>query len=259
MFRRCCLECPVNVQNHSRLRYRLLPAMCKPRRRELRAGRGGRRGSVASRAGCPGGRRRASRDRLRRGVGPLGAAGGSAGRTRDRPRRRGHDADRQPARMGLRDGRVLAPRRGGAAVHRAAAPVRPARAHGAGRIRARSWPTSATSPRSSEAGFDGEILVLPDDRLLDGCEPAPAAQLGPEDPALIVFTSGTSGEPKPIRHGAALPRGSARAGRALVRRPRRRPVLVHRCQRLVAVGPQCLRGRVAARRRRAAARRPLRP
>jgi acetyl-CoA synthetase len=53
-----------------------------------------------------------------------------------------------------------------------------------------------------QTGFDGEILVLPDDRLLDGCEPAPAAQLGPGDPALIVFTSGTSGEPKPIRHGA---------------------------------------------------------
>jgi acetyl-CoA synthetase len=53
----------------------------------------------------------------------------------------------------------------------------------------------------SEAGFDGPVLIVPDEKLFAG-EPAPAAELGPEDPALIVFTSGTSGEPKPIRHGA---------------------------------------------------------
>jgi acyl-coenzyme A synthetase/AMP-(fatty) acid ligase len=51
-----------------------------------------------------------------------------------------------------------------------------------------------------EAGFDGALLRVPDPALLDGA-PAPAADLVPEDPALIVFTSGTSGEPKPIRHG----------------------------------------------------------
>src|SRR4051812_10155325 len=51
-----------------------------------------------------------------------------------------------------------------------------------------------------EAGFNGELLRVPDERLYDG-DPAPAAALGPEDPALIVFTSGTSGEAKPIRHG----------------------------------------------------------
>jgi acetyl-CoA synthetase len=51
-------------------------------------------------------------------------------------------------------------------------------------------------------GFDGHLLVLPDERLLEESEPAPAAELEPEDPALIVFTSGTAGEPKPIRHGA---------------------------------------------------------
>ncbi|MGH2797890.1 MAG: acyl-CoA synthetase [Thermoleophilaceae bacterium] len=55
---------------------------------------------------------------------------------------------------------------------------------------------------AADAGFDGPLLVVPDDRLLDEAEPAPAAELGPEDPALIVFTSGTAGEPKPIRHGA---------------------------------------------------------
>jgi acyl-coenzyme A synthetase/AMP-(fatty) acid ligase len=35
----------------------------------------------------------------------------------------------------------------------------------------------------------------------EGEAPAPA-ELEPDDPALIVFTSGTSGKPKPIRHGA---------------------------------------------------------
>jgi acetyl-CoA synthetase len=51
-----------------------------------------------------------------------------------------------------------------------------------------------------EAGFDGLLLRVPDEALLRG-EPAPAADLAPEDPALIVFTSGTAGEAKPIRHG----------------------------------------------------------
>jgi acyl-coenzyme A synthetase/AMP-(fatty) acid ligase len=52
-----------------------------------------------------------------------------------------------------------------------------------------------------EAGFDGAVLVVPDERLFEA-QPAPVAELEPEDPALIVFTSGTAGEPKPIRHGA---------------------------------------------------------
>jgi acyl-coenzyme A synthetase/AMP-(fatty) acid ligase len=52
------------------------------------------------------------------------------------------------------------------------------------------------------AGFGGEVLLVPDGRLLDAAEPASPAELTAEEPALIVFTSGTSGEPKPIRHGA---------------------------------------------------------
>jgi acyl-coenzyme A synthetase/AMP-(fatty) acid ligase len=49
-------------------------------------------------------------------------------------------------------------------------------------------------------GFDGPVLVIPDESLFDA-DPAPAADLSPEDPALITFTSGTAGEPKAIRHG----------------------------------------------------------
>ncbi len=50
------------------------------------------------------------------------------------------------------------------------------------------------------AGFDGPLLLAPDGGLFES-PPLPAADLDPRDPALIVFTSGTSGKPKPIRHG----------------------------------------------------------
>jgi acyl-coenzyme A synthetase/AMP-(fatty) acid ligase len=53
-----------------------------------------------------------------------------------------------------------------------------------------------------DAGFDGALLGIPDERLFEEATARPTAKLSPEDPALIVFTSGTSGEPKPIRHGA---------------------------------------------------------
>jgi acetyl-CoA synthetase len=50
------------------------------------------------------------------------------------------------------------------------------------------------------AGFDGPVLAVPDESLFDAA-PAGAVGLSAEDPALIVFTSGTAGEPAPIRHG----------------------------------------------------------
>jgi acyl-coenzyme A synthetase/AMP-(fatty) acid ligase len=50
------------------------------------------------------------------------------------------------------------------------------------------------------AGFEGQLLTVPDERLFEAA-PAPAAELSAEDPALIVFTSGSAGEPKPIPHG----------------------------------------------------------
>ena len=57
-------------------------------------------------------------------------------------------------------------------------------------------------------GFDGVVIAVPDERLFDSA-PAPAADLGPLDPALIVFTSGTAGEAKPIRHGQRYLTGQA--------------------------------------------------
>ena len=57
-------------------------------------------------------------------------------------------------------------------------------------------------PRDAElvatAGFDDPLLT---DAGLYESDPAPPAELHATDPALIVFTSGTAGEPKPIRHG----------------------------------------------------------
>ena len=52
------------------------------------------------------------------------------------------------------------------------------------------------------------VLLVDDDELLAG-PPAPAADLAPHDPALVIFTSGTSGEPKAALHGQSYLFGQA--------------------------------------------------
>jgi acyl-coenzyme A synthetase/AMP-(fatty) acid ligase len=60
-----------------------------------------------------------------------------------------------------------------------------------------------------EAGLDAEVVALADERLLSEAEPAAALEVEPDSPALIVFTSGTAGTPKPIRHGARYLEGQS--------------------------------------------------
>ena len=47
---------------------------------------------------------------------------------------------------------------------------------------------------------DVPVLLVPDDALWRAAEPAPAVDLDPDDPAVVIFTSGTSGEPKAVVH-----------------------------------------------------------
>jgi acetyl-CoA synthetase len=44
------------------------------------------------------------------------------------------------------------------------------------------------------------VLTIPDEALF-AAEPAPPAELAPDDPCLVTFTSGTAGEPKGVLHG----------------------------------------------------------
>jgi acyl-coenzyme A synthetase/AMP-(fatty) acid ligase len=59
-----------------------------------------------------------------------------------------------------------------------------------------------------EAGFAGEMMQIPDWSLFES-EPAADAELDPRDPALVIFTSGTSGQAKPVRHGQSYLEGQS--------------------------------------------------
>jgi acyl-coenzyme A synthetase/AMP-(fatty) acid ligase len=68
---------------------------------------------------------------------------------------------------------------------------------------------------------DCPVLLIPDESLF-GAEPAPAVELQPTDPALITFTSGTTGEAKGVVHGQRyLPGQRLQAEHWLDARPER--------------------------------------
>jgi acetyl-CoA synthetase len=67
-----------------------------------------------------------------------------------------------------------------------------------------------TELEAALAGGDGiEVLLVPDDALWTEGEPAPAVELASTDPAIVIFTSGTSGEPKAVVHGQRYLTGQA--------------------------------------------------
>ncbi len=57
--------------------------------------------------------------------------------------------------------------------------------------------TAHARPRARARG--PQEIFIPDETLFEAA-PAPAAELAPEDPCLITFTSGTAGEPKAVLH-----------------------------------------------------------
>ena len=69
------------------------------------------------------------------------------------------------------------------------------------------------------SGAHPDVLYVPDEDLLGG-EGAPIADLKPDDPCLITFTSGTSGEPKAVVHAQRYLDGQRiQAGRWLAPAP----------------------------------------
>lgn len=70
----------------------------------------------------------------------------------------------------------------------------------------RAEPTAVVCDERNRAALDAAgpacpVLTVPDARLLTGADAPPAVDLGPLDPAFVLFTSGTSGEPKLVTHG----------------------------------------------------------
>ena len=143
-----------------------------------------------------------------RGRRAAGRVSGGLVRARGRPRRRRHDADGRPARLGVRLLGSMADRRGRAALLGAAPPQ--------GHRGARS--TAARPSLVLAAGRDmeeltGEALERRGPRPCATSTPASCRTASPanpsatglEDPALMIFTSGTAGEPRGGRARPALP------------------------------------------------------
>ena len=194
--------------------------------------------------------RRAERGR-RRVAGRLHARGVA-------PRRRDPDAGRQPRGMGADDARVLPPGLRRPALHGAAAAEGP-RAAPAGRAaapgrRRRAQRRRRCAPPAGPARRSG-CRSRRDARRT----PPPPAELAAEDPCLITFTSGTSGEPKAVLHGQRYLTGQRLQAEHWLAPRARRPRLVHGRRGLVEVGPQRVHRALAARRGGAPARRALRP
>ena len=174
---------------------------------ELRARRRRRRPVASPRDGVHRPGRRAPRVDDGRGRGCRRAGGRRARRPRRPARRRRDDARRQPARVGDRHGRLLPARRGGAAVHRAAPRRATCATASPSPRRASSSATSATRASSPPPTPDCDVLLVPGPRA-HGRRAAPrAVELGPDDPCLVAFTSGTSGAPKAVLHGQRYLRG----------------------------------------------------
>jgi acetyl-CoA synthetase len=89
-----------------------------------------------------------------------------------------------------------------------------------------AWPKLIVSdernvPELTAARPDCSVLLIPDETLF-ASDPAPAAALRPTDPALITFTSGTTGEAKGVVHGQRyLPGQRLQAEHWLDARPER--------------------------------------
>ena len=109
-----------------------------------------------------------------------------------------------------------------------------------------------------QAGWAGSTLWVPWGELPADPVP-PAADLAPDDPCLITFTSGTAGEPKGVLHGQRYLAGQMLQARHWLDARAGDLVWCTAASRLVEVRAERVHRAVAARRRRTPARRALRP